>query len=115
MSMKKRKSRSEPGVVLGVAWYRSKQWNRLLEIAADRDNLEDTYEEWLRCAERSLSQLSRHGIQPIKVDIDVDELFQWCLAQRCPIDAQARTKFVAEKLHQRHKVNEKWNAPRKFH
>lgn len=107
MSMKKSKKHSRLDVVLGVAWYRPEQWNRLLEIAADRDGLEDTYEEWLRFAERSLPQLSRHGILPQKVDIDVEELLQWCNDQNCPVNASARVKFVAEKLVQQHKVDEK--------
>jgi hypothetical protein len=41
------KKHLENAAMLGVAWYRPEECSRLLEIAADRDGLEDTYEEWL--------------------------------------------------------------------
>jgi hypothetical protein len=33
---------------VGVGYYKREQWNFLLESASDRENLEGTYEEWLK-------------------------------------------------------------------
>ena len=47
--MKKRcrqKGRDTGATVMGVAWYRRDQWDRLLDISSDHAELENTYEEW---------------------------------------------------------------------
>ncbi len=43
---------------VGIAWYEAEQWSRLLEISADRDELEETYQEWVRDAERAIKELN---------------------------------------------------------
>ena len=97
---KKKTSRSDEAVdtVLGVAWYTREQYERLLEVANDRDNLEDTVEEWQATAEKMMVQLSRPGVLPRKVHIDIDELVSWCKAHKRPVDGASRTKFVADKV-----------------
>jgi len=97
---KKKKSKSGRPVdaVLGVAWYRPEQWDRLLQIAADREGLEDTYEEWKVTAEESLKKFAMLGYHIRKVDIDVEELLGWCKVHNLSVDGAARSKFAAEKL-----------------
>lgn len=58
-----------------MAWYRPDQWHRLLEIADDAEDLEETYEDWRASAEMAIEELSRSGLRPIqKVDVDVEQL-----------------------------------------
>jgi hypothetical protein len=47
MGKRKNKSKSDETVdtVLGVVWYTREQYERLLKLANDRGDLEDTYEE----------------------------------------------------------------------
>ena len=33
-------------IIVGLGWWQEKQWELLKEISQDRENLEDTYEEW---------------------------------------------------------------------
>jgi hypothetical protein len=89
--------------VLGVAWYRREQWNRLLEISSDRDRLEDTYEEWKSTAEKHFDELARPGFAIRRVDIDVEELLSWCGSQDRPVDGEARAQFTTMKLREREK------------
>jgi hypothetical protein len=101
--MGKRKNRKQESVgtadtVLGVGWYTRKEYERLLELANDRDDLEDTYEEWQATAEKMMVQLSRPGVLPRKVHINVEELAVWCKAHNRPVDGAARTIFVADKV-----------------
>ena len=101
--MGKRKNRKQDSVetvdgILGVAWYTREQYERLLKFANDRDNLEDTYEEWQATAEKMMVQLSRPGVLPRKVHIDVEELVAWCKAHKRPNDGASRTVFVADKV-----------------
>ena len=97
------KKDSESTAILGIAWYRREEWSHLLEISADRDELEDTYEEWLSNAETRLHEMAEAGINPTKVYINLDELQKWCIVQGRPLDGSARAVFTAEKLRQLHK------------
>jgi hypothetical protein len=99
--------RPESAAKLGIAWYRREEWSHLLEIAADRVELEDTYEEWLHNAEMRLHEMAETGINAMRVYINVDELQDWCIVQGRPLDGSARAFFTAEKLHQLHKEKTK--------
>ena len=46
-----KKNSNESKIITGVAWYRPEQWERLREVSEDVDNLEETYEAWLKTAE----------------------------------------------------------------
>jgi hypothetical protein len=83
---------------VGLAWYQPEQWQRLREISQDRNNLEDTYREWVRNAEKAIRELNRNGIQIVKVTLDVEELLLWCQSQNIPVDDEARSRYVTEKL-----------------
>ena len=91
----------------GIAWYKREEWSHLFEIAADRDELEDTYEEWLHNAETRLHEMSKVGINAIRVYINIDELQDWCIGHGRPVDGKARAVFTAEKLQQLQKEKSK--------
>jgi hypothetical protein len=88
--------------VTGCAWYRAEQWERLREISADRDKLEESYEEWVTRAEESLQEMRGVGIDAEKVLIDVEKLLAWCQAQGCDVDGEARAQYAAEMTRERH-------------
>ena len=105
MAGKKKTSRDASGkdeMVIGVAWFRREEWPRLLEVSADRDQLEETYDEWLQSARQTLLHLRAEGQRVEKVDIGVDELLKWCQTRHVPVDASARANLAAAQLHQRH-------------
>ena len=87
-------------MVSGVAWYRAEQWPRLLEVAVDRSELERTYDEWQVVATKGLADLARAGGRARKVEVDVDELVEWCRSEGRPVDGAARAAFAAFKLKQ---------------
>ena len=89
---------SEDKVVLGVAWYRREQYDRLLEVSEDRRDLEATYEEWRESAESNLEELQKDGVLIERIDIDVEELLRWCNEQDRPVDGKARAEYTVQKL-----------------
>lgn len=95
---KKPESYEVVDTVLGVVWYTPGQYERLLQVADDRNNLEDTYEEWKTTAEKTLPELEKPRVLIQKVHIDVEELIAWCKSHNRPIDGAARTVFIADKL-----------------
>jgi hypothetical protein len=84
--------------VVGFAWYRREEWQRLREMSSDRERLEEDFEEWLRCASRAFEDAKRAGISVMKVDVNVEELLNWCRQSKLAIDASARAGFVAQKV-----------------
>ena len=98
---------SESAAILGIAWYKREEWSHLWEIAADRDEIEDTYEEWLNNAETRLREMAEAGINAKRVYINVGELQDWCIVHGRPLDGSARAVFTAEKLRQFHKGQKK--------
>ena len=101
----KRKQTKQPQshraeTVIGVAWYRPEQWQRLLEVAVDRESLHETYEEWAADATARFEDFRRMGIRVQKVEVDLEELIHWCRVEQRKMDGEARSIFVAEKTTQ---------------
>jgi hypothetical protein len=86
--------------VVGVAWYRAEQWERLREVADDPERLEMPYEEWQQGAEEALQRLTKEGLDPIPVPVDVEALIQWCREHNRPIDGNTRAEYAAHRLAQ---------------
>ena len=93
----------KPGadVVTGICWYSAEQWARLREVASDPGELEETHEEWLTMMKRSLRSFREAGIQYQLIDIDVEELVNWCNRKRIPINSSSRAEYAAHLLQQR--------------
>src|SRR2546425_8485289 len=72
------KARSDRKLVLGFAWFDRQQWNRLTEVVDDRNELDDTFEQWERSALDALRTLERQGQRAEKVHIEVDAFVSWC-------------------------------------
>lgn len=85
-------------VVAGIAWFRSDQWELLRSVASDPDILEQTHAEWESLAEETIRDLAREGLLARKVDVDVNDLRAWCIAQQRPLDSAARAAYAAARL-----------------
>ena len=82
--------------VFGVGYYRREQWPMLLGSADDRHALEGTYDEWILSFEKGLKNMRAVGIEPLKVDIDINELLVWCKAKGFKNTSEYRAEFIAE-------------------
>jgi hypothetical protein len=103
MARRRRKNRSQvPSAMmqLGLAWYCREDWERLREIADDRDKLDDTYEDWERQALTTIRDLEAVGRRIRKVPINIEALVAWCRERKCRIDMAARAEYVSYLLHQ---------------
>ena len=99
MVKKKHKQKAGPRpTIMGVAWYERDEWNRLLEVAADPDSLEPSYDEWKTTAESAMAKLAAAGLVVVQETVRVAELVRWCEDRGRPVDAEARAAFVTAKL-----------------
>jgi hypothetical protein len=85
-------------VVLGIAWFRPDQWELLRSLSTDADILEPTHAQWEKFARETVRDLARQGMLARKVDVDVEQLRAWCVAQQRPLDASARAAYAAARL-----------------
>ena len=100
LNMKKKSNESK--IITGVAWYRPEQWERLREVAEDVDNLEETYDAWLKTAEQMIRDGIPSDVQVERVDIDVEEVLAWCNVHSLPMNASSRSRFVSERVRQKY-------------
>jgi hypothetical protein len=87
---------------LGIPWYGPSDWHALRAVAVDPDELESSYDEWLRLCSQSCAELSADGIDVKRIHIDAAELIRWCRERRIPLDARARAHFASENFHRAH-------------
>ena len=89
--------KSEKQPLLGIGWYKESQWNLLLQYAVDRDDLEQTFGEWLEGILEGIENFSKVGIHCEKIPIDVEEMMTWCKDNDYPFDGSSRSAFIAHK------------------
>jgi hypothetical protein len=85
------------GAVIAFAWFTRDQWLLVKHTAADREELDDTYEEWLEGATRRFEELLAEGFDIRKVNVEVAELSRWCRSRGVPLDGRSRSEFAAYK------------------
>ena len=95
------KNKVNRNISTGILWYKPEQWEKVKELSVDSDVFEDTYQEWKENADRAMMDFRQQGISVMKIEIDLDELVNWCAERKRPIDASARSEFVANKVRQR--------------
>ena len=86
-----------PIEVVGLAWYRKEDYERLMAMFKDREKLPDTYEDWLAKAQNVILTLSASGLLRVeKSYIDPETFPPWCVKRGLEMDASARTRYAAE-------------------
>ena len=75
----------------------TEQWALLLSSSADRDELEETYDEWLTSAEKTVAELQATGVNPRKIDIDMEEMISWVQGKGVILNGETRAEFIAMK------------------
>lgn len=100
MSRKKnaRKNRSHVHRMqsVGAAFYREDQWDRLVELSIDSEKLSENYQSWKETFEKTTRLLRDRGIKINSVQVDVEELNDWCQKRNIDLNGEARAQYAAE-------------------
>lgn len=80
--------------LLGIPWFRRKEYAPAIAIMADRDQLYPTYEEWLPIAQARLKQLQAQNRRCKKVFLEVAPFEAFCEEQGIARDAHARALYA---------------------
>ncbi len=81
---------------IGLAWYRSDQWDLLRQAAADQAELAGTHREWANQATRLLAELEPRGVLIHKIPVDVPHMVEWCERQNLTVNARNRSVYTCE-------------------
>ncbi len=97
----RRRPLEPPATVLtAIATYRQDQWEALLAAAADRDTMDETWEEWNAGIETLIAKLEARSVPYVRILLDVEEIEQFCEEQGIPNDAKARSNLAIRKATQ---------------
>lgn len=89
-------------VAVGVAWFDRRQWKRLTEVAEDRSELDDTYEQWQQNALDAVRTIEREGQRVEMVHIEIESLVSWCKEKGLPVNGKSRAEYVTQIMRRRH-------------
>ena len=92
--------------IVGVCWYRRKDYDRLKAMFKDGDILPHTYDDWHRKVMELHDQLLADGYTVEKAYIDVETFPGWCLTRGMEMDANARTAYGVQYAAKKHKPHE---------
>jgi len=86
---------------IGIACYRRDQWELFLDMADDRDKLEKTWEDWRANVNRVIKNLKDLGKEVEEIEIDLNDLANYCKENNLPNTTKTRSKYVADLLSKR--------------
>ncbi len=85
-----------PAMAVAIPWYRKEDWERLLEIFEDSDELHGTFEEWRNDAGQLESRFRSEGLVVQRVYIDPETFAGWCRDNGLRVGASAHSRFASE-------------------
>lgn len=85
-------------IIVGMAWYKPENFDRLRAMFEDGQKLPRTYPEWLAQAESGRKVLESAGKRVIRVDIDPDQFPEWCRLNGHNLNARARIAYANIKV-----------------
>ena len=86
------------GSQVGLAWFTREQWQHLAQVVDDRNELDDTFEQWERNALAALYKLESQGHPVCKVMVDVETFVAWCRRRGRRVDGASRAEYVTALL-----------------
>lgn len=82
--------------VLRLAWYDEEQWRLLCALVPNRDELDDTYEQWRQSARQAVREIESSGRKVECVSVDVLAMSEWCRERNVLPTGSARAEYVAQ-------------------
>ena len=89
-------------LVVGLAWFDRKQWQRLTEVVEDRNELDASFEQWKQGALKAVRMIESEGQTVEKVHVEVESLVSWCKEKGSPVNGESRAEYVTQIMRRRH-------------
>lgn len=92
--MKLSHSKTNTGSPVGIAYYSREQYEILLKISDDVENMCDTWEEWQGKAIELMNRLSKQGVKVQKIEVYVHQLWYHCSQNGLKNTSATRSQYV---------------------
>jgi len=83
---------------IGIGEYQKKDYQEILKISEDKDNMDKTWEEWKASKNRALEKFKKMGLKPINILVKPKELVQYCREKGLKINGKSRADFITYKV-----------------
>src|SRR5262249_17236632 len=97
-------------VPIGLPWYHRSDYTTVLGLFSYPVNLPDTFDAWLKHAERVEKQLQAAGFGVARILISPALFKAWCEAQGLAPDQRARLNYANELARARHTPRRPWGG-----
>ena len=84
--------------ICSIPYYREDQYNRLRELSIDKENFSISYEQMNAIRESKHKEMVNKGFKVVKIDVDIEELIEWCNFRSTTLNPESRTRFALAKL-----------------
>lgn len=81
-------------IAVKLAYYRKKDWEKFIRIIDDRESMHDTWNDWHKAFLKTRSDLISQGFEVTDVEVDLNELSNYCKLRGIKNDGKARSQFV---------------------
>jgi hypothetical protein len=81
---------------MGIPWYRREEYGALRASFPDRDQMHDTFDEWLGDVTRIERTMKDRGLRTLRVLIDAKSFPKWCQENGLPLDSKSRSRYAAD-------------------
>ena len=80
-----------------LAYYKKKDWKHFIKIIDDRESMHDTWNDWHKAFLKTKKDLISQGFELTDIEIDLNELTNYCKIRGIKNDGKARSQFVQTK------------------
>jgi hypothetical protein len=84
-------------IALKMAYYRKQDWKRFIRSIDDRETMHDTWKDWHTSFLKTKSEFIKQGFVVKEIEVDIDELVEYCKMRGIKNDGKARSQFVSDK------------------
>ena len=75
---------------IGIGVYRKKDYSKIRELSEDRDNMDDTWEEWEVNKKKAQQRFEQMGVRVVDVLVKPTALVEFCQKNGLRVDGSAR-------------------------
>lgn len=83
-------------MVIKIAYYRKKDWNKFIKMIDDRHSMHENWEDWEQAFQKTKSDLQAKGFKVALVEVNLTDLRNFCNSRGIKNDGSARSQFVKD-------------------
>jgi len=84
-------------ITVKLAYYSKKDWEKFIGMIDDRQSMHDNWNDWHKAFLKTKSDLISQGFEVTDIEIDLNELTNYCKLRGIKNDGKARSQFVQTK------------------